>query len=80
MPENVLQQVSRVTEVRSQTGPDYTSTLRSYDAVVNAFLTSGWVLLGTYVEGRNSDSEECVCLMGWTDSSPPQYPTGYSPR
>ena len=82
MPENVLQGITRVFEARSQMGPAYTSELPSYDAVVNAFLASGWMLINTYIEGRGHDSgsEECVCLLGWAGDTLPQYPTGYSPR
>ena len=82
MPENVLSDVTKVFEIRSQSGSDFTAELPSYDAVVNAFLTCGWVLLSTYVEGRGreSGSEECVCLMGWSGEGQPQYPSGYAGR
>lgn len=47
-----------------------------FDDQINAFLRLGWRIINTYVEDKGPEStrEECVCLMGWTGGSVPEFP------
>ena len=51
----------------------------AFHDVLNAFLKLGWKILKIYVVCKEPEagSEVCVCLLGWTGSTPPQHPEGY---
>ena len=65
-------------EIGSQRGAPYSEEVRSFGDQVNAFLEHGWRIIASYVEGKTDPQrEECVCLMGWANAGPPQYPKDY---
>ena len=67
--------VTRTCEIGTQRGQGYSGKISSFGDHVNAYLDLGWRILNTYVEGKSDPSrEECVCLMGWAELGPPQYP------
>jgi hypothetical protein len=71
--------VTATIEIGSQHGPPYDDKYGSYSDVINAFLALGWRIVNSYVEDKGPDSsrEECMCLLGWPETSTPKYPTGY---
>jgi hypothetical protein len=71
--------ITATIEIGSQRGPAYSEEYHSFSDHINSFLTLGWRILTTYVEdkGPESSREECVCLLGWPETSEPRYPEGY---
>jgi hypothetical protein len=74
--------VTKTIEIGSQRGPSYQGDVHNFGDEINAFLKLGWRILNTYVEdrGKESNRDECICLLGWGEESTPRYPARYEDR